>query len=806
MILRKHAEQARKLSLCSELMTAPPAFGPIGKDIVGRSYSRRKSNDKSESWAETAYRVAYGNCDFVDEKYIQKGEREALLQAIFSMAMIPAGRHIRNTGIKDREFVHNCHTSGWVYDNPFETFGFTMKALMQGGGVGCDYSCYYSEKMPKIKYLPNIKIICREDHKDWEPKYPVDDDGNIIPGSKPWMLGVGHYAENCADGQSYEHCLVKYDTKNSFSHMIANPETISDSTESSKDRSRIRHEGHADSNSSIDSFIQKTAQAKISSKDYIYVKIEDNRQGWVDALNKIFNFAWGNSGFNQKSLLVLDVSDIREYGATLKSFGGKASGPVPLIEMLIDIISVFEKALRKTDFCPVILNPIEFMEIDHAIAVCVCSGGSRRSARMSMLHWKDRYIWEFIDCKQTDKKKDKPHWTTNISIIIDDEFIERLNSEDPYVKEFHLEVCKRQINRGEPAYWNKSNANKGEIEDLFATNPCGEQGLNMFDACDLGHFNMLMFALYPESAEPILRLLTRFLIRATYADMTSEIQEKVVRKNRRIGVGFLGFADYVAMQGIKYSECWKDEQLKNTLNRWYEIVYDEASKYSFELRIPMPVKVTTVAPTGSICYLPGVTPGCQPIKFKYFHRRVRYSKSDQLIAKKKEEGHFVEDCYYAKNTSVVSYWMQDSLLKRVEESGMDVSLIEEDSEVGIRNMLEVQAMVQENWADNSVSFTVNLPERIILNENGDPVKDEDPNDPDTIGRLKTECTLSPEELAEILKDFMPRLKGTTVVREGSYLQMPYERCSKEKFLEKSGDKNDIIGNAEIRCPSGVCDI
>lgn len=784
MIFQKMLEY-RNLSLCPELQVAAPAFGPIGKDIINRSYARDKKNKQKESWAETCYRVTHGNCDFVDQKYIAEGEREALLQAMYSMAMIPAGRHISNTGIRDRQFVHNCHTTGWIKEEPFEHFGFTMKALMQGGGVGSNYSQKYIRDMPLVRNLPNIVFICDELHMDWHD--------NGLPGNWDFRKGVHRFCENGKDKASYGELVATYTGNLSMTLMH-------------KAQGDGRQAQQKIDEAVLNEFIKLQAKEKMERGKYQYVRIEDNRQGWVDALEKIFDHAWSASIDVRDKVIIFDVSDVRGYGEPLKSFGGTASGPVVLIEMLLDVNHILESALSKSDFEPIALNPIEYMEIDHAIAVCVCAGGSRRSARMSMLHWKDPFIWQFIDCKQTENKKEKPHWTTNISVIIDDEFVERLRAKDPYVLNFHLEICKRMILRGEPGYWNISNASNDEIEELFATNPCGEQGLNMFDACDLGHFNALMMFLYPKSAEAILRLLTRFLIRATYADMTSKHQKDTVTKNRRIGVGFLGFADYIAMSGIRYSESWKSNELKETLKRWYSIVKDEAQKYSFELRIPMPVKLTTVAPTGTISFLPGVTPSCQAVKFKYFHRRVQFSKSDPAVEQKRQEGCMIEDSIYAKNTVAVSYWMKDALLDRMESAGLDTSILESDEEVGLKNMLEVQAMVQENWADNSVSFTTTLPTRIVKNNVGEPIKDEDPDDPTTIGRLKTECTISPEELADILTDFIPRLKGTTVITEGSYLQMPYERCSPEKYAEMSKAGGESLGNAEVRCVSGVCDI
>src|SRR5690606_36811332 len=103
-----------------------------------------------------------------------------------------------------------------------------------------------------------------------------------------------------------------------------------------------------------------------------------------------------------------------------------------------------------------------------------------------------------------------------------------------------------------------------------------------------------------EEAANAHRLMTRYLIRATHADLHDEKNRDAVDRSRRIGVGHFGVQGWLAKQGVKLSEASTELLDLKTL---YGVVRDEARSYAFELRIPEPVKVTTVVPTGSIAKL-----------------------------------------------------------------------------------------------------------------------------------------------------------------------------------------------------------
>src|SRR5439155_1441901 len=120
-----------------------PKFGPIGKEIYDRTYSRTKKDGTKETWQDTVARVVDGNLAFVDSKYHETGERDKLFGLIYSMSAIPAGRHIWATGVPGRQYLNNCNAAAFDRTNFSEHFTFLFTELLKGGGVGSNYSNRY---------------------------------------------------------------------------------------------------------------------------------------------------------------------------------------------------------------------------------------------------------------------------------------------------------------------------------------------------------------------------------------------------------------------------------------------------------------------------------------------------------------------------------------------------------------------------------------------------------------------------------------------------------------------------------------
>jgi ribonucleoside-triphosphate reductase len=695
-----------------------------GKTIHQVHYSR----GGTETWEETVQRVVDGNLALVGPSCIEDDEREQLVRMMTEGKIIPAGRHLAMSGVEGRQFLFNCHVAGW--DGKLsDHFEFTFMRLMEGGGVGSNYS---NKIIQPVRYrhhvynLVRVMLYCDSSHPDYEELKPY-----LQPGIH---MGI--------------------------------------------------------------------------PRNNMYHYVDDSREGWAWSLRTVIDAGTGNTNVGDRAVdrsadvttvtLTFDLSRVRSSGSPINTFGGTAAGPVPLAKLLKETENIINEMWLNG------VDAINCMQLDHKIAQCVISGNVRRSARMSIMHWDDPQIDWFLSCKADHMD----HWSTNISVEIDDEFIglldygfDKTNLFTTYepVNEYENEACKAgmiwnaicegMLKNGEPGFWNSSLANVGENPETpaIATNPCGEIGLSAWENCCLGHINLAAFLdeTNPEEfdfEEMVLahRLMTRFLVRATWGDVADPKQRMIVDRNRRIGVGHLGYQWFVNGLGIRYSDSHKSDRITYILQCMRSVVDSNAQIYASRLRIPAPIKTTTVAPTGTIGKLFGVSEGIHPIYAKYFIRRIRLSAVDPDQIRKADEyrknGFNVIPDVYQPNTVVVEIPTKDPILDRIKNG-----TVESVDQININDMLSVQEMYQRHYANNSVSFTVNTPEGV----------------------------LTPEALGSALRGHLRGLKGTTLMVDGSRPLAPYERIDMATYYDlldaMSGDtESDSYGDGG--CASGACPV
>ncbi|MEV5883122.1 ribonucleoside-triphosphate reductase, adenosylcobalamin-dependent [Streptomyces sp. NPDC052020] len=658
--------------------------------VYERTYRREKPNGELETWPETVRRVVAGNVALVEPRYIEPGEAERLVELIESWKVMPAGRHLKSSGVNDYA-LNNCWAAGWNPSEPAEHFTFTLLRLAEGGGVGANYSNHYLRDFPEVENALTVHIVCDPAHPDWR--------------------------------EMHEAGLLSTE----YSHTWAGA-----------------------------------------------YGVEDSREGWAEALADLIDTAHRPDVRHQDR--VYDVSRVRHKGAPLRTFGGSASGPSPFAEMMVQVGKILSDAAGWP------LSGMDCMAIDHEIARCIVSGGVRRSARMSIMHWADSQIDEFLASKADMTR----HWTSNISVEVDNDFIGKAKAGDYAATQVLARLAEGALSNGEPGFWNSSLTAVGEVDGTFTTNPCGEATLTPWEPCNLGSVNLGAFVDEFGNVDSgglleAHRLVTRYLIRATCAKVADPKSAQAIARYRRIGVGHTGFADFLAKVGLRYSEAACSRQVKTALEMWAGAVDAAAIEYANTMRIPVPVKKRVIAPTGTISKVAGVSGEAVHAPFAdYFLRRIRFSMVEpeeaRKVAEYREKGYHVEPCIYAANTAVVTIPTRDPLVGEV----MDPSVIEHAGLLSLEDMLSVQALYQRHWADQAVSYTASV----------DPAK------------------YTVDDVARVLLEFMPKLKGSTIFPELSRAQAPYERITRDEYLAEAarlGIETEDTGFDEI-CASGACPI
>jgi ribonucleoside-triphosphate reductase len=625
------------------------------KAIIDRTYARDVV--RKETWEEIVTRVVKGNTA-KDPKCTQQ-EKDMLYDMIHDHIILPGGRHMWSVGAPGREFIDNCFVSGWS-KGFVEHYRFLFMRLMEGGGVGSDYSNAVMDKR-RIANISPMQCFIDDSHPD--------------------------YAK-CVD-------------------LISN------------NRLHALH---------------------IHGWQHVHA-IKDSREGWARALELLLKCLVGA----ERDKYCFDFSHIRAEGKPLHGSGGTASGPAALMAMFIAIAQMSDEYANK------VTDSVFCIRLSHEIAKAVMAGNTRRSAQIALKAWIDNDIDSFITAKQ---KHDL--YTINMSVKGYGYFWES--------DTLHDIAGSVRVN-GEPGIVNWD-AVRVHCPDAFALNPCGELPLPEFGSCCLGSVN-LAAALQKTNIDKAQVLLARFLVRGTLFRCQDPKTQSVRDQHRIIGAGVTGFADWMSMLNYRWDDAW----ISHCATHWRMAVATAADMYCQELGINKPRAYTTCAPTGTMSKVAGCSEGIQPHLYDYYINRVIYAQRHPDLEALQEAGYHVEPSANAAGSVVVSFPMRANVLKYVGE-------IETAANIGIENQLEMQSIMQEHYADNSISFTVNF-------------------DADKY---------SQDDIYALLKAYGPKLKGTTLMPfvGNGYKQLPQERITKEEYESQVARIGEHSHGTAGECKGGVC--
>lgn len=487
--------------------------------------------------------------------------------------------------------------------------------------------------------------------------------------------------------------------------------------------------GHADIEE-----VKPEGPAYLNGSTPTYV-VEDSRHGWVTALRRVLTAA------HEGTDLVVDVSNVRPRGSLIKTFGGIACGPGPLSNLLRASWNLTRGAVGRR------LNSLESLDITNHIGLCIKSGNVRRSALIVLGHAHDQ---SFRDAKKDFSAVLSHRHTSNNSIVF--------RSWDQLENFDWAGLVEDNIKFGEPGILNLPLIHKTD-PGAKGINPCGEIPLHNREACNLAE---IFPAQFESRTDPTVafRLITRYSLRQRLTPLSDPEADKVRSQNMRVGVGLGGICDFE----------WTPE----TLAKWFGIVRQEADSYADELGVNRPNAVTTTKPSGTISLLNGSSPGIHAPHSDYYIRRTRIAKNDPMAHAMMEAGVPFEEDVYDKSGHT---WVFEFPTKAPHARSTSKTET-------VREQFQRQVDVQEWWADNAVSATLNF-------------------DPET----------EREELAQCLGEFVPRLKSTSCLpRSHGYAQAPYEEIDASTYERKYAMINHdhpLVNGGDMQveeCAGGVCPI
>tara|TARA_B100000767_G_scaffold55992_1_gene51547 strand:- start:2976 stop:4883 length:1908 start_codon:yes stop_codon:yes gene_type:complete len=407
------------------------------------------------------------------------------------------------------------------------------------------------------------------------------------------------------------------------------------------------------------------------------IVVADSKEGWAKALRQMIALLY--SGEIPK----WDVSKVRPAGAKLKTFGGRASGPAPLVDLFNFVTHIFQHAKGRK------LSSLECHDIMCKIGEVVVVGGVRRSAMISLSNLSDDRMRH---------AKSGSWWENNPQRALANNSV--AYSEKPDSLSFMREwMALVESGSGERGIFNrqasKVQAAKNGRRDSnyeFGTNPCSEIILRSHQFCNLTEI-VVRATDTVETLENKVRLATILgTIQSSFTKFPylRKIWQRNTEEERLLGVSMTGIMDNPLM-------TTSNKGLENTLEYLKQIAVTTNAKWAERLDIPVATAITCVKPSGTVSQLVDSSSGIHARHSAYYIRTVRGDNKDPLTQFMMDQGIPNEpDVMKPDQTTVFSFPM------KAPEGAVvtaDMSAIEQ---------LEMWLAYQRSWCEHKPSVTINV--------------------------------------------------------------------------------------------------
>jgi ribonucleoside-diphosphate reductase alpha chain len=491
------------------------------------------------------------------------------------------------------------------------------------------------------------------------------------------------------------------------------------------------------------------------------VHVKDSKEGWAKALRQVLALLWAGE------IPKWDVSAVRPAGTRLKTFGGRASGPEPLVELFKYVVAKFKGATTRR------LNSLEAHDILCKIGEVVVVGGVRRSAMISlsdlgddrMAHAKAGNWWDGQGQRALannsavyEVKPDVGQFMREWSNIYESHSGER-GIFNRYASELQAAKNGRRV-----------------LDKEWGTNPCSEIILRPYQFCNLS--SVIVRA--DDDVESLKEKVAIATILGTFqSTMTNfpylrKIWQTNTEDERLLGVSMTGILDNPLLNSAN------DIGLPKRLEELRDVAISTNAEFAGSLGIPVSAAITCVKPEGTVSQLTGTASGIHPQHSQFFIRRVRSDNKDPLTAFLKNSGFPSEPCVMKPDsTTVFSFPMK---VEKVAVLREDLTAIEH---------LRLWLIFQRHWCEHKPSVTISV------NENEWPA----------VGAWTWEHF---DEVTGV--SFLPMDGGTyrqapyESIDEATYNTLVMEMPSSIDWEAMSENTDNVEGAQMLSCTAGACEI
>ena len=492
------------------------------------------------------------------------------------------------------------------------------------------------------------------------------------------------------------------------------------------------------------------------------ITVHDSKEGWAKALRKLIALLYAGE------IPTWDVSKVRPAGAKLKTFGGRASGPAPLVELFKYVVSKFGDAKGRK------LSSIEVHDIMCKIGEVVVVGGVRRSAMISLSNLSDDRMRNAKSGMWWEHQGQRALANNSVAY-----------TEQPDMETFMREwLSLVESKSGERGIFSriasrKQAAKNGRrnIDHEFGTNPCSEILLRPNQFCNLSEV-VVRATDSIEDLERKVRLAT--IIGTVQSTLTNfpylrKIWTKNTEEERLLGVSLTGILDNKLLTTANAG-------LEATLERLKDVAIATNAEWAERLGIAVSTAISCVKPSGTVSQLVDSASGIHARHSAYYVRTVRGDNKDPLTQFMKDQGIPSEPCVMKPDSTTVFSFPQKSPEGAITRN--DMSAIEQ---------LDFILTYQRHWTEHKVSCTVTVKENEWM-----------------------------EVGAYVYKHF-DEMSGVSFLphSDHSYQQAPYQDCTKHEYemlLSVMPDKIDWAklseyetedtskGTSTFACSGGTCEI